>query len=225
MRAGSSGNTWPYGRRGAFERLLRSAATDWFASHDFPVSPRMHYCLATHEDWPKNIIDPSVVALVNAQIASRRDAGKPFPLHKYVHHGLSSQAMLFNLVGPLITRNDLAPLETAMSEAGVKWPAGGRASTFEFEDRSVFNELQGQPTSIDLVIGEPSEPGAVFIESKLVENGFGGCSLFAEGDCNGENPSENFGSCYLHYIGPNICLCLRSMASLQRHSPAKLYAL
>ena len=36
----------------------------------------MRYCLATHDDWPRNIIDPEVVTLVLTQIASRRHAAK-----------------------------------------------------------------------------------------------------------------------------------------------------
>lgn len=43
--------------------------------------------------------------------------------------------------------------------------------------------------------------GSLFIESKLVEAGFGGCGVFVNGDCDGSNPAANFDSCYLHYIG------------------------
>jgi len=71
----------------------------------------------------------------------------------------------------------------------------------EYEDRTVFNEDRGQPTSIDLVIGDPAKVGALFIESKLVETGFGGCSVFNQGDCDGSNPSQNLSRCYLHHIG------------------------
>ena len=197
----NSDKPWPYGRKRDYEANLRSVATRWFAAHNFPVSRQMSYCLAEHEDWPNNIILPEVVQLVRDQIAKNREARTPFPLHRYVHHGLSSQAMLFNLIGPLIVSNDLTPLKNALKESGVQWPSGDSITKFEHEDRSVFNEQQGQPTSIDFVIGDPHKEGAIFIESKLVEKEFGGCSLFAQGDCNGENPASDFGRCYLHHIG------------------------
>ncbi len=60
--------------------------------------------------------------------------------------------MLFNLVGPLIVRNDLAPLRDAFAEAGISWPEGNPAATWEVTDRKIFGEDSGQPTSIDLVI-------------------------------------------------------------------------
>jgi hypothetical protein len=41
----------------------------------------------------------------------------------------------------------------------------------------------------------------IFIESKLVEKEFGGCSVFSDGDCSGENPMTNKKQCYLHFIG------------------------
>jgi hypothetical protein len=81
-------------------------------------------------------------------------------------------------------RNDLRPLKSALLELGVPWPADGATAEFEYEDREVFNERQAQPTSIDCVIGDASSPGALFIECKLVETGFGGCSVFAKGDWN-----------------------------------------
>jgi hypothetical protein len=34
----------------------------------------------------------------------QRKGGNNFPLHKYIQHGLNSQALLFNLIGPLLTR-------------------------------------------------------------------------------------------------------------------------
>jgi hypothetical protein len=108
--------------------------------------------------------------------------------------------MLFNLVGPLVASGDLGPLRTAVEATGLPWPATDIA-TLEYEDRSVFHEQQVQPTSVDLVVGEPDRPEALFIEAKLVETGFGGCSLFTDGDCDGANPAGDFGSCYLHHIG------------------------
>jgi hypothetical protein len=54
------------------------------------------------------------------------------------------------------------------------------------------------PTSVDLVISAAKDTPKIFVEAKLVEREFGGCSLFSDGDCDGRNPSGNFELCYLH---------------------------
>jgi hypothetical protein len=105
--------------------------------------------------------------------------------------------MLFNLVGPLIVREDLGPLQAAFIEAGVSWPAGTTKAIFEFEDRNIFNEVKSQPTSIDLVLEGEATP-KLYIEAKFVEQEFGGCSVFERGDCSGSNPARTLSSCYLH---------------------------
>jgi hypothetical protein len=123
-----------------------------------------------------------------------------FPLHKYLHHGLSSQAMLFNLVGALLVRGDLEPLRLACEVARIPWPQGQVAYRLEAEDRAMFNEDFGQPTSLDLaIIGEVGAP--LYFEAKLVEKEFGRCSVFVQGDCEGQNPAHNLSACYLHHIG------------------------
>lgn len=160
----------------------------------------MPYCLAQHEDWHDNIIDDEAIRFVENEIERNRQARTPFPLHKYVHHGLSSQVMLFNLVGPMAGRKDIRPLKLTLAEVGVPWPEGDRVE-MEYEDRDVFDERQVQPTSIDLVLGDPNVPNAIFIECKLVETGFGGCGVFADGDCDGANPSDDYELCYLHRVG------------------------
>ena len=114
--------------------------------------------------------------------------------------------MLFNLVGPLLTRSDLAPLQTAFAAAGIPWPAGTVQLRLEESDRKVFNEDTGQPTSIDFTVcGEDKEHSAsLFVEAKLTEAAFGGCSVFAAGDCAGHNPlmvPGGLATCYLHHIG------------------------
>ena len=129
-------------------------------------------------------------------LANRHEQAKlGYPLHRYLHHGLSSQAMLFNLIGPLIVRDDLKPLKVSIERIGLDWPEGNVKAAFEFENREVFQENQGQPTSIDLVIGEDLERPNIFIESKFVEKEFGGCSLFEKGDCDGRNPVPDFSIC------------------------------
>lgn len=192
--------SWPYPRRVRFERELRKAAASWFVERGFAQHSRYPFCLASRDLWPQNIIDPGVVDYVQRQIAERESDGQGFALHDWVHHGLSSQAMLFNLLGPLIIRNDFAPLRDAFEQQGIPWPTRVDRTEFEYEDRSVFNEDSAQPTSVDLVFFAGQKP-RLFIEAKLVEPDFGGCSFFRGGDCDGRNPVEDLSSCYLHHIG------------------------
>ena len=200
MSSRSKALTWPYPRHQAFEETLRKASAEWFAARGYAVHPKMHYLLARWEDWPKNIILPEVATYIIEERA-RRSTKKGFPLHKYIHHGLSSQAMLFNLVGPLIVHQDLAPLEIAFKRNNIPWPEGQMKASLEYENRIVFNEDAGQPTSIDLILQDGSGKPRIFIEAKLVEREFGGCSVFRAGDCDGRNPAGNFSLCYLHHIG------------------------
>ena len=109
--------TWPYPRQHQYEVLLRTAAARWFASHGLRTHPKYPYCLHDWAQWPQNIILPEVVAYIEQQKAQCL-GHDPFPLHKFLHHGLSSQAMLFNLVGPLLARSDLAPLQAAFGRCG-----------------------------------------------------------------------------------------------------------
>ncbi len=192
--------TWPYARRSGYEDDLRRAAGAWFHKQGAAVHPRMPYLLHDFADWPRNIILPEVAEFIRTEQASRQGIDA-FPLHKYLHHGLSSQAMLFNLIGPLITRNDVAPLAQAFRAAGVPWPNEPVTLKLEEGDRTVFNEDMGQPTSLDLAIYGAAGDEPLFVEAKLSENGFGGCSVFAAGDCDGHNPAQRLESCYLHHIG------------------------
>lgn len=180
---------------------MRESAAAWFAARDLAVRSRMPYILAHWEDWPHNIILPEVAAYIQQIQAERASQGQGFALHKYIHHGLSSQALLFNLVGPLIVRDDLAVLETAFSRQGLQWPPGPVHAQLEYENRTVFNEGTGQPTSIDLVLLDRFEQPRMFIECKFTEAEFGGCSVYTAGDCDGRNPAADFSLCYLHHIG------------------------
>jgi POLQ-like helicase len=196
----SLARTWPYPRFKKFEEQLRASNREWFASRDLAASRRMPYILASPQDWPENMILPEIATYIREEQSRRVRQGQGFPLHKYLHHGLSSQAMLFNLIGPLVIQNDLSPLQQAFEKHDIPWPDGAKA-IFEYEDREVFNEDSGQPTSIDLVIQGDSRTQALYVEAKLSGKGFGGCSLFSQGDCDGRNPSSDFSSCYLHHIG------------------------
>jgi len=108
---------------------------------------------------------------------------------------------LFNLIGPLAIQNNLSPLKDAFELNGIRWPGDICTAKFEVENRKIFHEDTGQPTSIDLVIQSSDDIGSLFIEGKLVEREFGGCSVFAAGDCDGRNPTGNFPRCYLHHLG------------------------
>lgn len=192
--------SWPYPRHRRFEEELRTAAAAWFQQRGYQTHPKYPYCLADLEtDWPKNLVLPEVADFIASERARCHAEGSSFPLHKYAHHGLSSQAMVFNLIGPLIVRDDLAPLRAILETQGLDVPEHLGAE-FEYEDRAVFNEDSGQPTSIDLMLRDVAGP-RVFIESKLVETEFGGCSVFWNGDCDGRNPATDHSQCYLHHIG------------------------
>ena len=193
--------SWPHTRYKSFEDSLRQAAKEWFRDRKCEIHQRMDYCLARHDLWPQNIICKDVADYV-LQEQKRRIGVGSFPLHKYLHHGLSSQAMAFNLIGPLIIRNDFGPLKIAIERSNIEWPGGEVKADFEYYEREVFNENNGQPTSIDIKLSGACE--SLFIEAKLVEREFGGCSVFARGDCEGRNPYPNkLNGCYLHHIGRN----------------------
>jgi len=192
---------WPYPRHSEFEKELREAAKKWFSKKGFAVHSKMPYCLDKWVNWKRNIILPEVSIYIENFKTKSESKNKPFPLHKYIHHGLSSQAMVFNLIGALITRNDLSPLIDLLKSKGINDLELFNHAEFEYEDRNVFNEDSGQPTSIDLVLFDKNINPKIFIESKLVEAEFGGCSVFKKGDCAGQNPLNNKSECYLHFIG------------------------
>jgi POLQ-like helicase len=220
--------TWPYKRQLDYEHHLRQAAAAWFQNRGYEISGRYDYVLAEWAQWPRNIILPEVAAYIEETRGDRQIARVGFPLHKFIHHGLSSQAMLFNLVGPLMVRHGgLAPLQAALAQAGVPWPEGNIRAALEVEDRQVFNEDSGQPTSIDLVLDGATGSAPLFIEAKLVEKEFGGCSVFAGGDCDGQNAATDHSLCYLHHIGRLYWQRLEEQGFLQgpmKDSPVCLLA-
>ncbi len=193
--------TWPYPRHRDFEKRLREAAASWFKDRGYAVSTRYPYLLASREHWGQNIILPEVADYIRAEQARRATRRQGFPVHKYIHHGLSSQAMLFNLIGPLILANDLGPLQEALTRQGITWPGEEVRVSLEYEDQAVFNEDTGKPTSVDLVLRNGDGQPRLFVEGKLVEKEFGGCSIFEGGDCDGRNPTSDFSLCYVHHVG------------------------
>ena len=192
---------WPFPRHKEFKQKLQRASTAWFKDRQFEAHPKMPYCLFKWSDWGNNIILKEVREYIQKCKAESENQGKPFPLHQYIHHGLSSQAMTFNLIGPQITRNDYSSLIQILQIKGVSGASRIDHAHFEYEDREVFNEDAGQPTSIDIVLYDSTGNPIIFIESKLVEQEFGGCSVFSNGDCEGRNPIGREENCYLHFIG------------------------
>lgn len=194
-------NQWPYPRHRNFQKQVREAASKWFLKKGFATDPKYSFILADKDDWPRNIILPEVTQFIREIAEEQRADGNNFPLHKYIHHGLSSQAMLFNLIGPLLLKKDLMPLKNLVEKKGLYWPGNGATARLEYEDRKVFNEDRGQPTSIDLAISTQDGQPRIFIEAKFTEHEFGGCAVFQAGDCDGRNPAREPKLCYLHHIG------------------------
>jgi hypothetical protein len=192
---------WPFPRYRAYEANMRATATAWFDQKGLSRDPRYSFVLDRWEHWPQNIILPEVARYIESSKAECERQGKPFPLHKYLHHGLSSQAMAFNLIGPLIVRNDYYPLVEALSAVGVECGKQLHDAVFELEDRAIFNEDSGQPTSIDIALRDTERRPFVFVESKMMESEFGGCTVLGMGDCSGANPLPDKSTCYLHHIG------------------------
>ncbi len=119
---------------------------------------------------------------------------KPFPLHKYIHHGLSSQAMLFNLLGEVILKKDIRFFTSLFPYEDICIDNKSEL-LFEYSDRKTFNEKQRQPTSSDLAI-KNSKGKNIFIEAKYIETEFGKCSTIESGECEGVNPINDINSCY-----------------------------
>ena len=169
---------WPFPKHEEFRETLQNASAAWFRHRKFQTHVRMPYCLSERNDWQHNIILPEVAKYIRVSEDKCKKEGKPFPLHKYVHHGLSSQAMTFNLIGPQITRKDYSSLVEMLGKKGVANASQISEAYFEYEDREVFNEDTGQPTSVDVVLHDATGNPVIFIESKLAEQEFGGCSVF-----------------------------------------------
>jgi hypothetical protein len=141
----SKAKTWPYPRHRHFRVKVQDAAANWFSDRGLAVLPNKPYVLADPDDWPHNIILPEVADYIGKIQTERAKRGQGFPLHKSIHHGLSSQALLFNLIGPLIVRDDLGILDSALKSQGLYSPPTPTTAQFEYEDRAIFNEDYGQP--------------------------------------------------------------------------------
>ncbi len=194
-------NDWPYPMFSKYQKHLRENAGEYFKRKRFAVSKKYNFILASRDDWHQNIILPEVVQYIEEQKQFAQSQKRAYPLHRYIHHGLSSQAMVFNLLGPLVVRNHLSPLVNLLQKRGVEIDSGKVNGVFEYEDREVFLENQAQPTSIDFALLSHAGNPIALVESKLVEQRFGGCSVLERGDCDGRNPAKDHSLCYLHEIG------------------------
>jgi len=194
-------NAWLFPHGKEWEEDLRSKLAKYFKKKGYQVfSPTKGYILRNRNDWGKNIISDKVSNYIQEQKDEHHKKNKPFPLHKWIHHGLSSQALLFNLLGPLVVDKQWHIFNEILHQAGIQLSTSVANAEFEVEDREIFNEQQAQPTSIDLCLYAEDEE-KVFIEFKFTEKNFGGCSVFNDGDCDGRNPANDFNLCYLHHIG------------------------
>ena len=196
-----------HGRK-AFVDSRRRQAAKYFAGKGLSVNPRTAYMLDRHASWPSNIILPRAALFIQREIERRKALKQHFALHTFVHHGLSSQALLWNLLGPLVVDECWDLLTQILREAGI--PLNGQVSgaEFEVENPEVLGERGGQPTSVDLGVCTSANE-QVFLESKFTEADFGDCSVFRDGDCDGRNPALDFDLCYLHRIGRKYWLLMK----------------
>jgi POLQ-like helicase len=190
---------WPYDRRSAWIDTQRRTVAAYFKKRNIRVN-REGYILEDRKAWEGNLVDASLKEWLLGLQAERQAAGGAFPIHKWIHHGLRSQALLINLLGPLLRAKRWDVMDAILKVAGLQFAGSVVKVDLEREDRAVFNERQGQPTSFDLAC-ETDAGERAFIEFKFTEAEFGGCSVFDEGDCDGANAATDHSLCYLHHIG------------------------
>ncbi|MFZ4400745.1 MAG: PGN_0703 family putative restriction endonuclease [Bacteroidales bacterium] len=191
-----------------YRKQVEKIAANYFlekreSGKDYSVQDKYPYILKNSNEWNKNIIQDNVVKNIKALKAKAKDDINPFPLHKYLHHGLSSQAMLFNLFGDALINNDYAFFQDVFQFQDIQIDNKYKLK-FEHSERKTFNENQQQPTSFDFAVYDKTGVNkSVFVEAKYVETEFGGCSAIKGGECDGLNPLSNSDLCYLKHKGRN----------------------
>jgi hypothetical protein len=190
---------WAYPQYKNFRRQQNQIATNWFLKKMYPIQNKYPFILQDISEWKKNIILPEVADFIQNTKAAYEKEKKPFPLHKYIHHGLSSQAMLFNLIGDSVRKKDRAFFTKIFNFPDIIIDENSEF-LFEFSDRDVFHENQQQPTSFDFVV-KGTTGRNIFLEAKYVETEFGKCSTIEGGECDGQNPANDQDLCYLTHKG------------------------
>jgi len=182
-----------------YKRIMKEAASAWFARRGYSTDPNSRYCLESKRKWKQNIIRSEVADYIN-EIINKSAGRNSFSLHKYIHNGLSSQAMVINLFGPLVVAERFDTIRSVLVSSGIEIGDFIENAEFEYADRDVFDEKGNQPTSIDLAFNP--EGGGVFMEAKFTETEFGGCSSYSANKCDGKVPNPtNSDTCYLNKRG------------------------
>jgi hypothetical protein len=189
---------WPYTRRSVWVEAQRRIVASYFNKRGVRTSGE-GYILDDRHEWERNLVDATLKDWLLELQKQRRETRRVFPIHKWIHHGLSSQALLINLLGPVIRGKQWLIFDEILKRAGLSLSGRVKNVDLEQEDRNVFNEQSGQPTSFDLAC-ETDTAEKIFVEFKFTEAEFGGCSLFKDGDCDGANAAANHSLCYLHHI-------------------------
>ena len=187
----------------AFRKQQNNIATKYFSKRGMLVQSKYPFILKDRSDWSQNIIVHKVAQDIEEKKQFAETNNISFPLHKYLHHGLSSQAMLFNLFGEPLLRKDYAFFQEVFDFHDVQIDNKYQLK-FEHYNRVTFNEFQQQPTSFDFAVwDETGNHKNIFVEAKYVEAEFGGCSVIKGGECEGLNPISDPNLCYLTHKSRN----------------------
>lgn len=201
-------------RRKNLVRQLQEQTAAYFKKKKLSTL-RCGYILKEYKDWKNNLILPEVADYIDRK--REESSGKvPFPLHKYIHHGLSSQACLFNLMGQLLVSKDFIALKEIIGLSGLKLQGNVCSAELEFSAGKIFNENRGQPTSVDLYV-QTDKNEKVFIEFKFTEAEFGTCSVYEDGDCDGMNPDQDLNLCYLHRLQRKYMVLMKKYDLLKNY--------
>lgn len=194
-------STWQYDLYSAYRKQQNNTTTKYFAEREMLVQSKYPFILKERDDWPQNIIVEEVARDIEEQKRLAEANKIAFPLHKYLHHGLSSQAMLFNLFGEPLLKRDYAFFQDVFQFPDIQIDARYELK-FEHYNRNTFNENQQQPTSFDFAVFDSTgKHKNIFVEAKYVETEFGGCSAIEGGECDGLNPISDPNLCYLTHKG------------------------
>jgi len=192
---------WKYQQYKDFRKSQNKFGKDWFEQKGFAVQGKYPFILKSNLQWKENLILEEVANFIELTKKEYEEKKIPFPLHKYIHHGLSSQAMLFNLLGDATLKKDKQFFTSLFAFDNIVIDDSSKF-LFEYSDRKVFNEKQQQPTSFDFAI-ENNKGKNIFLEAKYVETEFGKCSTIESGECDGMNPINDINLCYLTHCERN----------------------